>query len=110
MALSAVWSYRPAAVARPAAESGAIAAGAWSVYVVIALSGLTALGAEVVWTRLLSLLLGGTVYTFSTILALFLLGLGIGSAAGSFLARTAQPAAGAGICQLLLAGAIAWAA
>ena len=44
-----------------------------------ALSGMSALGAEVVWTRLLSLLLGGTVYTFSLILAVFLVGLGIGS-------------------------------
>ena len=108
-ALSAVWSYRPAAIARPQARSRG-AAGPWSVYIVIALSGLTALGAEVVWTRLLSLLLGGTVYTFSAILALFLLGLGIGSAAGSFLARTARPRLALGYCQLLLAGAIAWAA
>ncbi len=49
------------------------------VYVAIALSGLTALGAEVVWTRLLSLLLGATVYTFSIILAVFLFGLWAGS-------------------------------
>src|SRR5207302_4807968 len=41
------------------------APGSVLVYVAIALSGLTALGAEVVWTRLLSLLLGATVYTFS---------------------------------------------
>ena len=46
---------------------------AYAVYIAIALSGLTALGAEVVWTRLLSLLLGATVYTFSIILAVFLL-------------------------------------
>src|SRR5262249_26727512 len=32
------------------------------IYVAIALSGLTALGAEVVWTRLLSLLFGATTY------------------------------------------------
>jgi len=107
--LSEVWTYRPATAAPQQAESR-VAAGPWSVYVVIALSGLTALGAEVVWTRLLSLLLGGTVYTFSAILALFLLGLGIGSAAGSFLARTASPRWALGYCQLLLAGAIAWAA
>jgi spermidine synthase len=44
----------------------------WPVYVTIALSGLTAIGAEVVWTRLLSLTLGGTVYAFSIILAVFL--------------------------------------
>src|SRR5215831_17653288 len=39
------------------------------IYIAIGLSGLTALGAEVVWTRLLSLMLGATVYTFSIILA-----------------------------------------
>ncbi len=53
-----------------------IAAGAWPVYVTIALSGATALAAEVIWTRLLGLMLGATVYTFSIILAVFLVGLG----------------------------------
>ena len=48
------------------------APGVMFVYAAIAFSGLTALGAEVVWTRLLSLLLGATVYTFSIILAVFL--------------------------------------
>ena len=57
--------------------------GAWPVYVAIGLSGFTALGAQVVWTRLLTLLLGGTVYTFSLILAAFLMGLGAGSGAGA---------------------------
>ena len=73
------------------------------VYVAIALSGMGALGAEVVWTRLLSLLLGGTVYTFSIILAVFLFGLWGGSSAGSFFARKTGDArmALAG-CQILL--------
>src|SRR5262245_51690177 len=44
-------------------------AGSAIVYFAIALSGMSALGAEVVWTRLLSLMFGGTVYTFSIILA-----------------------------------------
>jgi len=48
-----------------------------SVHVAIGLSGLAALGAEVIWTRILSLLFGGTVYTFSIIAAAFLCGLGI---------------------------------
>ena len=61
--------------------------GVWAVYLVIALSGLTALASEVVWTRMLSLLFGATVYTFALILAVFLLGLGIGSSIGSALAR-----------------------
>jgi spermidine synthase len=87
------------------------APGAWLVYVAIALSGMAALGAEVVWTRVLSLLLGGTVYTFSIILAVFLVGLGLGSSIGAFLARSgSRPRLLLGGCQLLLAAAIAWTA
>ena len=72
---------------------------------------MSALGAEVVWTRLLSLLLGGTVYTFSLILAVFLIGLGFGSSLGAFLARRAAAAQVAlGACQWLLTAAIAWTA
>ena len=81
------------------------------VYVAIGLSGMTALGAEVVWTRILSLLFGATTYTFSMILAVFLVGLGIGSTIGSELARrVVSPRSTLGWCQLLLCGAIAWAA
>jgi spermidine synthase len=86
-------------------------AGQWTIYLAIGLSGFSALGAEVIWTRLLSLLIGGTVYTFSSILAVFLIGLGLGSSAGSFAAREVKsPRAALGICQLLLTGAIAWTA
>ena len=85
--------------------------GSWIVYFVIALSGMSALGAEVIWTRLLSLILGGTVYTFSIILAVFLAGLGIGSGVGSCLARSLpHPRLALGYCQLLLIGATAWSA
>jgi spermidine synthase len=85
--------------------------GTWPVYFVIALSGLCALSAEVVWTRLLSLMLGATVYTFSIILGVFLLGLGLGSGAGSIVARlTANPRRALGWCQILLAAALAWTA
>ena len=83
----------------------------WPVYLTLALSGMSALGAEVVWTRLLSLLMGGTVYTFSIILAVFLVGLSLGSSMGSFFARSLQqPRWALGACQLSLIGAIAWAA
>ncbi len=84
---------------------------AWTPYVAIALSGCAALGAEVIWTRLLSLLLGGTVYTFAIILAVFLVGLGIGSCAGAMLSRSSiRPRIALGFCQLLLTAAIAWTA
>ncbi|MDB4877792.1 MAG: Spermine synthase [Gemmatimonadetes bacterium] len=81
-----------------------------AVYVAIGLSGLTALGAEVVWTRTLSLMLGASVYTFSIILAVFLVGLGFGSSAGSFMARGTRPRAALGWSQLLLTAGIAWSA
>ena len=89
----------------------ALVAGAWPVYLTIALSGATALGAEVIWTRLLGLMLGATVYTFSIILAVFLVGMGIGSTGGSMLVRDARnPKALLGWSQMLLAGAVAWTA
>src|SRR6201999_1879679 len=81
------------------------------VYITIALSGATALAAEAVWTRMLSLLLGATTYTFSLILAAFLVGLGIGSSVGSMVGKSSKnPRFALGICQLMLTAAIAWAA
>ena len=81
------------------------------VYIAIALSGLTALGSEVVWTRMLSLLFGATTYTFSLILAVFLVGLGIGSSVGSSMARNlSNPRTALGLCQLGLCACLAWAA
>ncbi len=86
-------------------------AGSWTIYLTIAISGMTALAAEVIWTRLLSLLFGATVYTFSLILAVFLLGLGIGSAVGSTLAhQMRRPRVALAWCQMLLCAAIAWSA
>jgi spermidine synthase len=81
------------------------------VYLSIGLSGLTALASEVVWTRLFTLLLSGSTYTFSIILAVFLVGIGLGSGAGSFFARrSASPRLALGLVQLGLVGAIAWTA
>lgn len=86
-------------------------AGQVPVYAVAGLSGLTALGAEVVWTRQLSLLFGASVYNFSLILAVFLVGLGLGSLGGAVLARRSKnPAWALGVCQLLLVFAIGFAA
>ena len=85
--------------------------GAVSVYIVIALSGFTALAAEVIWTRLLSLLFGATTYTFSLILAVFLFGLGIGSTIGSAMSsRVTRPRLALGWCQIGLCACMAWTA
>jgi spermidine synthase len=93
--------------AMPPAQSITPATRDLAVYLAIALSGLSALGAEVVWTRLLSLTLGPTVYTFSIIIAVFLIGMGLGSAAGTRIEARARICLGAS--QLLLIPAIAWA-
>src|ERR1035437_3022451 len=71
---SAEASAEAAAVAAPAPAPDAPGDGIprWAIYVAIGLSDATALGAEVVWTRLLGMLLGLTVYVFSIILAVFL--------------------------------------
>jgi spermidine synthase len=88
-----------------------VATGAWPVYVSIALSGLTALASEVLWTRTLSLLYGATVYTFALIVAVFLVGLGIGSTLGSAVShQMKRPRVALAWCQLLLCAAMAWAA
>jgi spermidine synthase len=82
-----------------------------TIYVAVALSGLCALAAETIWTRMLGLLLGASVYTLSIIVAVFLTGLGIGSGIGSLLSRSLErPRTALGWCQLLAAGGIAWTA
>ncbi len=88
--------------------------GRWTktpVYIAIALSGFCALSAEVIWTRLLSLVFGASTYTFSIILAVFLVGLGIGSSIGSLMAKSIRnPRIALGWCQILNVGAVAWSA
>ena len=50
-------------------------------------SGFAALGYEVVWTRLLVLVFGSSVYAFAVMLASFLFGLGLGSLLGGWVAE-----------------------
>ncbi|HLH56187.1 MAG TPA: fused MFS/spermidine synthase, partial [Verrucomicrobiae bacterium] len=85
--------------------------GLWAIYLATGLSGFCALSCEVIWTRLLSLMLGSTTYSFSLIIAVFLLGLGLGSAVAGLLRLQSKGALiGLGVSQLFLAGGIAWAA
>ena len=92
-------------------NDGSVLGGNRPVYIAIGISGACALGAQVVWTRNLALLLGGTVYTFALILAAVLVGLAIGSTLGATAARiSAQPRRALAICQLLVVFGLGWAA
>ena len=111
-AVSLALATRTAPVLAPEnlAPAAAAVADRWPVYGTIALSGACALGAEVVWTRLLGMMLGATVYVFSIILAVFLIGLALGSGLGSWLLGLVRPAVALGWCQILLTLGIFWGA
>lgn len=67
----------------------------------IAASGAVSFTYEVLWTRLLGHVLGGSLFAFATMLASFLTGITLGSAAASRLARTRRGSAvGFALCQL----------
>ena len=79
-----------AAVGGPASSAGgqvlrtrarAVAASA------LAISGATSLILQVVWTRLLALVVGPTTYAFSAMVATFIVGIALGSLAGGWLGR-----------------------
>lgn len=118
VALNALVAIVAFAVAQRAAFDGAsdqprtaalASTGDHGVLVAIGLSGLTALACEVLWTRTLSLLFGATTYTFSLILAVFLAGLGLGSAVGAMLARELErPRLALAWSQIGLTAAMAW--
>ncbi len=72
------------------------------VLIVYALSGLTALAYEVVWTRVLVSIIGTTTYAFTTMLATFLLGLAIGSLIFSRLADRVRSVRPLALLQLLI--------
>ena len=112
-ALSRRAPHRPAVPRRSATamRDAPPSPGTNAVYVAIALSGLAALGAEVVWTRLLSLMLGASVYTFSIILAVFLDRPRVRQQRRLVPgARSGVPRVALGWTQLLVAGGVAWAA
>jgi len=69
---------------RQAPDTGrAISSGTTVILLAYALNGVASLSFEVVWARLLSMAFGATVYAFAIVLGAFLLGLGLGGAAGS---------------------------
>jgi spermidine synthase len=87
---------RGADLPSPAADSGRVAplpgAGAW-ILPLIMISGAVSFSYEVLWTRLLAHVLGGSVYAFATMLGSFLTGIAIGAALAARAATTPDSAA-----------------
>ncbi|MBI2834454.1 MAG: fused MFS/spermidine synthase [Acidobacteria bacterium] len=62
----------------------------WLAATALGISGFLALAHEVIWTRLLAMILGPTTYAFSAMLIAFITGLAIGSAGAAALVRRTQ--------------------
>src|SRR5206468_9420994 len=79
----------------------------WTYTELYALSGFLALSFEIVWFRLLGVMLKSTSMTFGTLLTIYLLGLGVGAGMGSAVATRVRRARLAFVC--LQVGAAAYA-
>jgi len=91
----------------PAPAPASLSAGAggrsW-ILALVAFSGITSFSYEVLWTRLLGFVLGGSVYAFATMLASFLVGIALGSALAARLASSQERATrGFAVAQLGIA-------
>ncbi len=96
---------RAAAKAAALRTSPTVSAHPWVAALALGASGFASLTLQVVWTRLLVLILGPTTYAFSTVVAIFIIGLAGGAAVGARLAaRARQPAVGLALCLLASVG------
>lgn len=85
-----------------ASADGTFGLGMWAL--AFGLSGLLALSLEIVWFRVLAVMMKSTAFTFGTLLSLYLTGVGAGSLAGSALApRLRHPARGFFLLQTAVA-------
>lgn len=86
-------------------DAGVIPDFRWLVAGVVGLSGFAALAHEIAWTRILSLVLGPTIYAFSATVAAVIGGMALGSAGGTWLAGRSR-SSGAWLALALLLAAI----
>lgn len=121
VALGAWWMARrfPGERAAPADAIPQLAAPAESVssfghravLAVFAISGFVSLALEIIWFRVLTLLLPATTYAFAVMLATVLFGIAFGSAIAPAVARRVRNTIGVlAILEVLTAAAVAWSA
>lgn len=91
--VAVVLAVRVSDVSKTRDSSSSTAGLPWRWLAVYALTGFIALGLEIVWFRLLNVVMSSNTYTFSRLLAIYLTGLGVGSVLGTrLLKRVASPA------------------
>ncbi|MEW6369018.1 MAG: fused MFS/spermidine synthase [Acidobacteriota bacterium] len=83
---AAALAYREVSRPRQASASGGTLPPARDLLLAFFLCGASSLSLEVYWTRILVLEIGSSVYAYSLLLATFLLGVGLGSILGGFVA------------------------
>ncbi len=97
--------------ATPAAEAPRASVAAFPTFAawvaIYAFAGFLALSFEIVWFRTLGVMMKSTAFTFGTLLTLYLGGLGLGSMAGTFLARRISHHAGAFLALQAASGLVA---
>ncbi len=82
----------------------------WLVAALFATSGATSLGFELVWSKQLAVVLGGSTASIALVVAVFMGGMALGYGLGARLApKILRPVLAYGVCELLLATA-GWAA
>jgi spermidine synthase len=81
----------------------------WLAALALGASGFASLTLQVIWTRLLAQILGPTTYAFSTVVAIFIIGIAGGAAIASRLVTRVAPAVGLA-CALLVSSGLALAA
>jgi spermidine synthase len=112
-AVAFAWSRRPSSLPSTAASAPATKAAAPGSFVLFAagMVGFAFFLMEMVWYRMLGPLLGGTVFSFGIILAVALLGIGVGSVVHGLLqSRGHLPATLSGFASVCLVEAVAVAA
>jgi spermidine synthase len=111
LGLAGRYSWKPRSP-RPAEAQAEVPtpSGHWPLLWIAFASGFLFFGLEVIWTHLISAVLGNSIYAFAAMLALVLIGLGIGGGLSTLLFKDRRPASGAALALLMLAGGLtlAW--
>ena len=78
------------------------------ILIVAGIGGASSMALEIIWSRLGALLIGGSVYAFAVVLAVFLLGIAIGANLSKRMSKEMLPMALRSIGFLATVGCIAW--